>query len=139
MTQQIKLMLKVQKNMKIKDIIYQTPEMSEERLLKLIESHLDFLISHPIARRLQIVKRLKDIHKFYNNSELPQKILNEWDLIQDKKSLLTKSQRDCICSLVSVCLIEMTKKDDEKLDEYEEITDGGTDNTNSVEDIQETS
>lgn len=36
-------------------------------------------------------------------------ILDEWDLIQIKKSNLTRSQRDQICAFVSACLIEMTR------------------------------
>lgn len=78
--------------MKIKDILYETPEMTEEKLLELIEEHKSFLKSY-------LLKQFED-----NKA-----ILDEWDLIQEKKSKLTRSQRDQICSLVSVCLIKMTK------------------------------
>ena len=78
--------------MKIKDILYETPEMTEEKLLELIGKHKPFLKSY-------LLKQFED-DKY---------ILDEWDLIQEKKSKLTRSQRDQICSLVSVCLIKMTK------------------------------
>ena len=67
--------------MKLEDALYKTPEMTEEKLLSLIDK------------------------KNYS----AQDILNEWDLIQAKKSKLSKDQRDQICFLVSMCLIEMTK------------------------------
>jgi len=78
--------------MKIKDILYETPEMTEEKLLELIGKHKPFLKSY-------LLKQFED----------DKSILDEWDLIQEKKSKLTRSQRDQICSLVSVCLIKMTK------------------------------
>ena len=78
--------------MKIKDVLYETPEMTEEKLLELIEEHKSFLKSYLLKQ-------------FENNKA----ILDEWDLIQEKKSKLTRSQRDQICSLVSVCLIKMAK------------------------------
>lgn len=78
--------------MKIEDVLYETPEMTEEKLLELIEEHKSFLKSY-------LLKQFED-----NKA-----ILDEWDLIQEKKSKLTRSQRDQICSLVSVCLIKMAK------------------------------
>lgn len=78
--------------MKIKDILYEAPEMTEEKLLELIGKHKPFLKSY-------LLKQFED----------DKAILDEWDLIQEKKSKLTRSQRDQICSLVSVCLIKMTK------------------------------
>lgn len=87
--------------MKLEKILYRTPEMTEEKLRELIKKHKWFLDSG-------IVKRLREIHKF-NDEKVPQIILNEWDLIQSKQSFLSKSQRDKICALVSVCLVEMAK------------------------------
>lgn len=81
--------------MKIKDVLYKTPEMTEEKLLELIGKHKSFLKSY-------LLKQFED----------NQSILDEWDLIQEKKSKLTRSQRDQVCSLVSVCLIKMTKDDE---------------------------
>lgn len=81
--------------MKIKDVLYKTPEMTEEKLLELIGEHKSFLKSY-------LLKQFED-----NKA-----ILDEWDLIQEKKSKLTRSQRDQVCSLVSVCLIKMTKGDE---------------------------
>lgn len=79
--------------MKLKDYLYKTPEMTEEKLLSLIDKKKYVLY--------------KDWAKKKNYSA--QDILNEWDLIQAKKSKLSKDQRDQICFLVSMCLIEMTK------------------------------
>lgn len=76
--------------MNIKDVLYDTPEMSERKLIELIDSHKNFL--------------KKDLNKKFNNSE---DILHEWDSIQNKDSFLTKSQRDQILALVSYCLYEM--------------------------------
>lgn len=81
--------------MKIKDVLYKTPEMTEEKLLELIGKYKFFLKSY-------LLKQFED----------NQSILDEWDLIQEKKSKLTRSQRDQVCSLVSVCLIKMTKSDE---------------------------
>lgn len=117
--------------MKIKELIYKTPEMTEEKLLELISKHLEFL--------------KKDLYKIFfkrvpDEKEISSEILKEWDLIQEKNSLLTKSQRDQVCALVSYCLIQMTK--DDKYDEYEEVNDGGNStgesSVNSMETIQET-
>ena len=78
--------------MKIKELIYQTPEMTEEKLLELIGEYKSFLKKYLL-------------NQFEDNKA----ILNEWDLIQEKKSKLTRSQRDQICGLVSTCLFKMTK------------------------------
>ena len=89
--------------MKIKDLIYKTPEMTEKKLLKIMDSHLDW-----------IKKDLKDrIISLHRNSEKPfdlsQAFLDEYDLIQDKKSNLTKGQRNTVIGFVGTCMIEMTK------------------------------
>jgi hypothetical protein len=118
--------------MKLNELLYKTPEMTEEKLLELISKHLEFL--------------KKDLYKIFfkripDEKEISSEILKEWDLIQEKNSLLTKSQRDQICALVSYCLIQMTK-DDKKYDEYEEVNDGGNStgesSVNPMENIQET-
>lgn len=88
--------------MKIKDYIYKTPEMTEEKLLELIKEYKSFVRKHTLTR-------LNEIH---NHPESIEKaILKEWDVINDKKSYLSKSERDEICGLVSSCLIMMTKDD----------------------------
>ena len=89
--------------MKIKELIYQTPEMTEEKLLEIINSHLDWI-------KKDLKNRLIQIHRNPNNPfDLAQSFLDEYDLIQDKKSLLTKSQRDNVVGFVGLCMIEMTK------------------------------
>ena len=56
-------------------------------------------------------------------------ILKEYDLIQDKKSYLTKSQREIILGFVGYCMILMTKENekqenpDEAIQEAEIIGD----------------
>lgn len=89
--------------MKIKELIYQTPEMSEEKLLKIMNSHLNW-----------IKKDLKDrIYTLHKDSTKPfdfsQAFLDEYDLIQDKKSNLTRGQRNIVIGFVGTCMIEMTK------------------------------
>lgn len=122
--------------MKIKELLYETPEMTEEKLLELIDKSKQFL--------------KKDLYKILFNktpdkdeSKVNKTILDEWDLIQEKQSNLTKSQRDQVLALVSYCLIQMTKGEDEKYDEYEEVSDGGSNtgeesSDDSVENIPET-
>ena len=85
--------------MKIKELIYQTPEMTEEKLLKIMSSHTDWL-------KKDFTKRINELHK---GEDLPKAMLKEYDTIQDKKSYLTKSQRDIVIGFVGVCMIEMTK------------------------------
>ena len=89
--------------MKIKELIYKTPEMTEEKLLKIMDSHLDW-----------IKKDLKDrIHTLHKDPTKPfdysQAFLDEYDLIQDKKSNLTRGQRNIVIGFVGTCMIEMTK------------------------------
>ena len=90
--------------MQIKDVLYKTPEMTEEKLLEFIKKYKMFI-------RPYTIMRLKQIHKFSDNEELPQRILNEWDLIQAKQSYLSKSQRSQILAVVSVSLAKMTEGD----------------------------
>lgn len=105
-------------NMKIKELLYKTPEMTEERLLEIMKSHEDWI-------KGVLKNRLFELHK-----ELPlnKAILKEYDLIQDKKSYLTKSQREEIYGFVGVCMIEMTKKNEDTSEkeytEFEEVNDG---------------
>lgn len=80
--------------MKIEDILYKTPEMTEEKLLELMDNRKGFLNLKTWSRNKY--SDMKDV-------------LDEWDLIQIKQSNLTRSQRDQICGFVSACLIEMTK------------------------------
>ena len=89
--------------MKIKELIYKTPEMTEEKLLKIMDSHLDWI-------KRDLKNRIVELHR--NNDkpfDLSQAFLDEYDLIQDKKSNLTKSQRNTVIGFVGTCMIEMTK------------------------------
>ena len=88
--------------MKIKDIIYKTPEITEEKLLEFIK------VSLPMMRNKELIERIR---YFHNNVDLPQAFLDEYDLIQDKKSYLTKMQRDLVTGFVGLCMIKMVKAD----------------------------
>lgn len=89
--------------MKIKELIYQTPEMTEEKLLKIMDSHLDWI-------RNDLKERIIGLHRdFTKPFDLSQAFLDEYDLIQDKKSYLTKGQRNVVIGFVGTCMIEMTK------------------------------
>lgn len=88
--------------MKIKDVIQKTPEMTEEKLLKIINA------TFPIVKP-EIKNRVQELHK---GVDLAQAFLDEYDLVQDKKSYLTKGQRDQIVGFVGLCMIRMTKGDE---------------------------
>ena len=85
--------------MKIKELIYQTPEISEQKLLEIINDNIQML-------RKESKKRIQELHK---GVDLAQAFLDEYDLIQDKKSYLTKSQRDQITGFVGLCMVQMVK------------------------------
>ena len=92
--------------MKIKELIYKTSEMTEEKLLELINSHLNL-----VKNDLKI--RIIGLHRSYNKPfNLAEAFLDEYDLIQDKKSYLTKSQREQVVGFVGLCMIKMTKGDE---------------------------
>ena len=86
--------------MKIKELLYNTPEMTEEKLLEIINKNLPMM-------RSSAKNRIRELHKGENN--LAKAFLDEYDLIQDKKSYLTKGQRDQIVGFVGLCMIKMTK------------------------------
>jgi len=88
--------------MKIKDVIQKTPEMTEEKLLKIINA------TFPIVKP-EIKNRIQELHK---GVDLAQAFLDEYDLVQDKKSNLTKGQRDQVVGFVGLCMIRMTKGDE---------------------------
>ena len=89
--------------MKIKDLIYKTPEMTEEKLLTIINENLEMVDSF-------LKKRLIEIHRNPAKPfDLAQTFLDEYDLIQDKKSFLTNSQRKLVNGFVGYCMIKMTK------------------------------
>lgn len=81
--------------MKLEKALYETPEVSEEKLLELIEKRKGFL----------------NLKSWSRNRYTSKEILDEWDKIQIKKSHLSRNQRDQICAFVSACLIEMVKND----------------------------
>jgi len=85
--------------MKIKDIIYETPEITEEKLLEIINKNI------PMMRK-EARNRIQQLHK---GIDLAQAFLDEYDLIQDKKSNLTKGQRDQVIGFVGLCMIKMVK------------------------------
>ena len=76
--------------------------MTEEKLLTIIDKNYKMVDSF-------LRKRLRELHK---NVDLNKAFLDEYDLIQDKKSFLTRSQRNMVVGFVGVCMIEMTKGED---------------------------
>ena len=86
--------------MKIKELLYKTPEMTEEKLLEIMKEKL------PMLKNKTLVDR---INQLYHYDDIPKSLLNEYDLIQDKKSNLTKSQRDIVVGFVGLCMIYMVK------------------------------
>jgi hypothetical protein len=89
--------------MKIKELIYKTPEMTEEKLLEYINSNIPLMTKESI-------NRIRELHKGEFN--LAKAFLDEYDNIQDKKSYLTKGQRDQIVGFVALCMFKMTKGDE---------------------------
>ena len=49
------------------------------------------------------------LKELYSEKDISNIILDEYDLIQQKKSLLTKSQRDQILGFIGLCMIKMVK------------------------------
>ena len=89
--------------MKIKELIYKTPEMTEEKLLKIMDSHLNWI-------KKDLKDRIKTLHTTPDKPfDYSQAFLDEYDLIQDKKSNLTRGQRNIVIGFVGTCMIEMTK------------------------------
>lgn len=86
--------------MKIKELLYKTPEMTEEKLLEIINENI------PLMKGFA-KNRIRELHK--EESNLAKAFLDEYDLIQDKKSYLTKSQREQIVGFVGLCMIKMVK------------------------------
>ena len=85
--------------MKLNNVIYNTKEISESKLLDIIKNNLKLT-----SRSLRV--KLKEL---YSEKDISNIILDEYDLIQQKKSLLTKSQRDQILGFVGLCMIKMVK------------------------------
>ena len=85
--------------MKLNNVIYHTKEISESKLLDIIKNNFKLT-----SRSLRI--KLKEL---YSEKDISNIILDEYDLIQQKKSLLTKSQRDQILGFIGLCMIKMVK------------------------------
>lgn len=85
--------------MKLNNIIYNTKEISESKLLDIIKNNFKLT-----SRSLRV--KLKEL---YSEKDISNIILDEYDLIQQKKSLLTKSQRDQILGFIGLCMIKMVK------------------------------
>ena len=90
--------------MKLNNVIYNTKEISESKLLDIIKNNFKLT-----SRSLRI--KLKEL---YSEKDISNIILDEYDLIQQKKSLLTKSQRDQILGFIGLCMIKMVKGDEKE-------------------------
>lgn len=119
--------------MKIKELLYETPEMTEEKLLEIMDNELLSLIK--INKNL--IQRINDI---YNHSEpISRLILKEFDLIQDKQSYLTKSQRDLVTGFVGSCMIKMAKGNGDSGDTNEPASDNRLESISHVEEVGDSS
>lgn len=85
--------------MKLNNVIYNTKEISESKLLDIIKNNFK-LTSRSLRTKLK---------ELYSEKDISNIILDEYDLIQQKKSLLTKSQRDQILGFIGLCMIKMVK------------------------------
>ena len=85
--------------MKLNNVIYNTKEISESKLLDIIKNNFKLT-----SRSLRV--KLKEL---YSEKDISNILLDEYDLIQQKKSLLTKSQRDQILGFIGLCMIKMVK------------------------------
>lgn len=90
--------------MKLNNVIYNTKEISESKLLDIIKNNFKLT-----SRSLRV--KLKEL---YSEKDISNIILDEYDLIQQKKSLLTKSQRDQILGFIGLCMIKMVKGNDKE-------------------------
>ena len=93
-------------NMKLEEVIYKTPELTEEELLEELSKNESFLSND----LLSVLKAISDLHAIPVNKL----ILNEWNLIQEKKSNLSRSRRDQINALVGTSVLHLIQKHDEK-------------------------
>lgn len=90
--------------MKLNNVIYNTKEISESKLLDIIKNNFKLT-----SRSLRV--KLKEL---YSEKDISNIILDEYDLIQQKKSLLTKSQRDQILGFIGLCMIKMVKENEKE-------------------------
>ena len=119
--------------MKIKELLYKTPEMTEEKLLEIIKNELGALKK---VNKI-IIKRLLEIYGIVEPVE--ELILKEFDKIQDKKSYLTKSQRDLLTGFVGSCMIKMTKGNGDSGDTNEPTSDDRLELVSHVEEVGDSS
>lgn len=96
--------------MEVDKMIQDAPEMSTEKLLELIGNLLNDKKIHVL--RKNTISEVKRLHKDYADENLPLHLLEEFDLITQKKSNLTNSMREEVFHLVSFCLVQMAKGDD---------------------------
>ena len=68
-----------------------------------MNSHLNWI-------RKDLKDRIYILHKYPTKPfDYSQAFLDEYDLIEDKKSNLTRGQRNIVIGFVGTCMIEMTK------------------------------
>ena len=107
--------------MNLKELIPESPEINEDKVIAMIKEYSDYLSTE--ARN-----RLRQLHK---DLEIEYAILEEYNLIQEKKSYLTSGQRKQIEGLVALCLIRLSKGDESKDDLEKEITNDILDGVSS--------
>ncbi len=68
-----------------------------------MDSHLNWI-------KKDLKDRIRTLHKDPTKPfDYSQAFLDEYDLIQDKKSNFTRGQRNIVIGFVGTCMIEMTK------------------------------
>lgn len=87
--------------MELKKAIYTKPELSEGNLLREVQKYLG-LVKPSIIAKLRYIEESEDV---------AEAILKEYDLIQEKKSCLSRLERDLISGYVGLCMIKMVKED----------------------------
>lgn len=84
--------------MKLEDTLYQAPELSEEKFGERLEELIKQFSSYRVP--------LLSIKKW-----TAKELIKEWELVQNKQSNLTRSQRDDVKGIVSMALLNMFKEE----------------------------
>ena len=92
--------------MKLTDIIQTVPDLTEEKFRENVEE----LIKRSTIFRIPLCR---------DKEWTAEEMIHEWELVQEKKSNLSKSKRDQVLGLVSTALYNMVSKPAEENKEEE--------------------
>lgn len=90
--------------MKLEDTLYKAPEMSEEKFMEQIQKIIN----------LQQIPGSNLYSLFRDKSWTPEELIEEWQLIQNKVSKLSRFKRDAVSMIVSAALINMVNDEESK-------------------------